>query len=55
MRQVVRCLTLGAIVFLAGVLVNDTPSAVKAMGLLALGLVGRAVAVYVSRSSRLIS
>jgi APA family basic amino acid/polyamine antiporter len=34
----------GAVVFLAGVLVNDTASAVKAMGLLALGLAGRAVA-----------
>jgi APA family basic amino acid/polyamine antiporter len=33
----------GAVVFLAGVLVNDTESAVKAMGLLAVGLVGRAV------------
>lgn len=33
----------GAAVFLAGVLVNDTASAVKAMGLLALGLVGRAI------------
>jgi APA family basic amino acid/polyamine antiporter len=33
----------GAVVFLAGVLVNDTASAVKAMGLLALGLAGRAV------------
>ena len=32
----------GAVVFLAGVLVNDTASAVKATGLLALGLVGRA-------------
>jgi basic amino acid/polyamine antiporter, APA family len=32
----------GAVVFLAGVLVNDTASAVKAMGLLALGLAGRA-------------
>jgi APA family basic amino acid/polyamine antiporter len=31
----------GAIVFLGGVLVNDTPSAVKAIGLLAVGLVGR--------------
>ncbi|HEV7504638.1 MAG TPA: APC family permease [Thermoanaerobaculia bacterium] len=31
----------GAIVFLAGVLVNDTGSAVKAIGLLAIGLVGR--------------
>ena len=33
----------GAIVFLAGVLVNDTASAVKAAGLLALGLIGRAI------------
>ncbi len=33
----------GAVVFLAGVLVNDTASALKAMGLLALGLAGRAV------------
>ena len=33
----------GAIVFLGGVLVNDTPSAVKAIGLLALGLIGRVV------------
>src|SRR6185436_10458867 len=33
----------GAVVFLAGVLVNDTASAVKAMGLLALGLIGRVV------------
>jgi basic amino acid/polyamine antiporter, APA family len=33
----------GAVVFLAGVLVNDTASAVKAMGLLAVGLAGRAV------------
>ena len=32
----------GAVVFLAGILVNDTASAVKAMGLLALGLAGRA-------------
>lgn len=32
----------GAVVFLAGVLVNDTASAVKAVGLLALGLIGRA-------------
>jgi APA family basic amino acid/polyamine antiporter len=31
----------GAIIFLGGVLVNDTPSAVKAAGLLAVGLVGR--------------
>jgi APA family basic amino acid/polyamine antiporter len=31
----------GAIVFLAGVLVNDTASALKAIGLLAVGLVGR--------------
>src|SRR5262245_11503452 len=33
----------GALVFLAGVLVNDTESALKASGLLALGLVGRAM------------
>lgn len=33
----------GAIVFLGGVLVNDTPSALKAAGLLAIGLVGRVV------------
>ena len=33
----------GAVVFLAGVLVNDTPSAMKAAGLLAVGLIGRAV------------
>jgi len=33
----------GAVVFLIGVLVNDTASAVKAMGLLALGLAGRAI------------
>src|SRR5829696_7343666 len=33
----------GAVVFLAGVLVNDTGSAVKAIGLLAVGLAGRAV------------
>jgi hypothetical protein len=32
-------------VFLAGVLVNDTQSAVKAAGLLAVGLIGRAVVV----------
>ena len=32
----------GAVVFLAGVLVNDTASALKAIGLLALGLAGRA-------------
>src|SRR4029079_16090273 len=35
----------GAVVFLAGVLVNDTASAVKAMGLLAVGLVGRILTV----------
>jgi len=35
----------GAVVFLAGVLVNDTASAVKAMGLLALGLAGRAASL----------
>jgi APA family basic amino acid/polyamine antiporter len=34
----------GAVVFLAGVLVSDTASAVKALGLLAVGVVGRAVA-----------
>lgn len=33
----------GAVVFLVGVLVNDTQSAVKAAGLLGVGLVGRAV------------
>jgi amino acid transporter len=33
----------GALVFLAGVLVNDTASALKAAGLLAVGLVGRAL------------
>ncbi|HEX3552613.1 MAG TPA: APC family permease [Thermoanaerobaculia bacterium] len=33
----------GAVVFLAGVLVNDTASAVKAAGLLAVGLIGRAL------------
>jgi APA family basic amino acid/polyamine antiporter len=33
----------GAVVFLAGMLVSDTASAVKALGLLALGLAGRAV------------
>jgi APA family basic amino acid/polyamine antiporter len=33
----------GAVVFLAGMLVSDTASAVKAMGLLAVGLIGRAV------------
>ena len=32
----------GAVVFLIGMLVNDTANAVKAMGLLALGLAGRA-------------
>lgn len=40
----------GAVVFLAGVLVNDTESAVKAAGLLAVGLIGRAV--FAGRSSR---
>ena len=34
----------GALVFLAGMLVNDTASAVKAAGLLAVGLAGRAFA-----------
>jgi APA family basic amino acid/polyamine antiporter len=32
----------GAIVFLGGMLVNDTASALKAMGLMAVGLIGRA-------------
>jgi APA family basic amino acid/polyamine antiporter len=36
----------GAVVFLAGVLVNDTESAVKAIGLLAVGLAGRAAAIW---------
>jgi len=35
----------GAVAFLAGVLVSDTASAVKACGLLAVGLIGRAVFV----------
>lgn len=35
----------GAIVFLGGVLVNDTPSTLKAAGLLAVGVIGRAVVV----------
>ncbi|HET9677383.1 MAG TPA: amino acid permease, partial [Solirubrobacterales bacterium] len=35
----------GAVAFLAGMLVSDTASAVKAFGLLAVGLIGRAVAV----------
>jgi APA family basic amino acid/polyamine antiporter len=35
----------GAVAFLAGVLVSDTPSAVKAFGLLAVGLIGRAVSL----------
>ncbi len=39
----------GAVVFLVGVLVNDTPSAVKAAGLLAVGVVGRIIA---SRAGR---
>lgn len=34
----------GAVVFLVGVLVNDTPSALKAIGLLAVGLIGRLAA-----------
>ena len=41
----------GAVVFLAGVLVNDTASALKAMGLLALGLAGR-TAVAIRRGSQ---
>lgn len=40
----------GAIIFLGGVLVNDTPSALKAAGLLAVGLVGRAVVSRWGRS-----
>jgi APA family basic amino acid/polyamine antiporter len=39
----------GAVVFLAGVLVNDTPSAMKAAGLLAVGLIGRAVVARASQ------
>ena len=42
----------GAVVFLAGVLVNDTASAVKAFGLLAVGLVGRAVLVLAGGSKK---
>jgi len=41
----------GALVFLGGVLVNDTPSAAKAAGLLAVGLVGRAVVADRARRS----
>ena len=41
----------GAIVFLAGVLVNDTQSALRAAGLLAVGLVGRAVVLASRRRS----
>jgi basic amino acid/polyamine antiporter, APA family len=40
----------GAVVFLAGVLVNDRASAVKAMVLLAVGLIGRAAFAGKSRS-----
>ncbi len=39
----------GAVVFLAGVLVNDTESAVKAIGLLAVGLAGRAALAWPKR------
>lgn len=39
----------GAVVFLAGVLVNDTESALKAIGLLAVGLAGRAALAGRSR------
>ncbi|MFY9821281.1 MAG: APC family permease, partial [Thermoanaerobaculia bacterium] len=42
----------GAIVFLAGVLVNDTASAVKAAGLLAVGLVGRVLAGKLGEPSK---
>src|SRR5436305_4264066 len=41
----------GAVVFLAGVLVNDTASAVKAIGLLAVGLAGRAALAGKSKKS----
>ncbi len=44
----------GAVAFLAGVLVSDTASAVKAGGLLAVGLIGRAVAMRFPRSGRLL-
>ncbi len=43
----------GAVVFLAGMLVNDTASALKAMGLLAVGLIGRAFVAVSGRTSRL--
>jgi APA family basic amino acid/polyamine antiporter len=43
----------GAVAFLAGVLVSDTASAAKAGGLLAVGLIGRAVAMRLSRSGKL--
>jgi basic amino acid/polyamine antiporter, APA family len=40
----------GAVVFLAGMLVSDTASAVKAMGLLTVGLLGRAALAGKSRN-----
>jgi APA family basic amino acid/polyamine antiporter len=40
----------GAVVFLAGMLVSDTASAVKAMGLLTVGLIGRAALAGKSRN-----
>jgi len=40
----------GAVVFLAGMLVSDTASAVKAIGLLAVGLIGRAALAGKSRN-----
>ncbi len=42
----------GAVVFLAGVLVSDTESALKAIGLFALGLVGRALLAGKNRNRR---
>jgi APA family basic amino acid/polyamine antiporter len=42
----------GAVVFLAGVLVNDTASALKALGLLAVGLAGRMVFAGWARKPR---
>jgi APA family basic amino acid/polyamine antiporter len=39
----------GAVVFLGGVLVSDTTTALKALGLLALGLIGRAIAEVIGQ------
>jgi APA family basic amino acid/polyamine antiporter len=39
----------GAVAFVAGVLVSDTESAVKALGLLAVGLLGRAGVAFVTK------